>query len=308
MSNRKPAVPVFMIYQLERGETGTLHIQGYVYFPTPRTGRCVQKLLGGKGHLEPRRGFHSEAQAYCSKEDTRVEGPWVFGDTTLVPECQGARTDMSRLLSRSLEIPEAELFEEFPGQMIRYHKGVEHYRQLKRPKRHHQMQNIVVYGESGVGKSYFSMSYPDVYVVPEPKGSGLYWDGYAGQETVVLDDMTGRFMKYRTLLRLLDRHPFQVPYHGGQMEFSSKTIVMTSNTHPSEWYSCDDDWLDSPLRRRLTEGDSCILKLTLEKNPELDDDAPKERIFRFPKPCDCFWKRKCDEPEAIAKKNKKRKR
>ena len=52
--------PRYMIYQLEEGENGTPHLQGYVAFQNPVRGRTLSKCLGGNPHLEDRRGTHLE--------------------------------------------------------------------------------------------------------------------------------------------------------------------------------------------------------------------------------------------------------
>lgn len=65
---------------------------------------------------------------------------------------------------------------------------------------------------------------------------------------MIIDDFYG-WIKYSTLLRLLDRYPMRVEYKGGQANFLAKTIIFTSNRHPSEWYKMDN----SALMRRITE-------------------------------------------------------
>ncbi len=52
--------PQYAIYQLEIGENGTHHLQGYVYFETRTRGSTLSRSLGGNPHLEIRRGKHSE--------------------------------------------------------------------------------------------------------------------------------------------------------------------------------------------------------------------------------------------------------
>lgn len=77
----------FLIYQLEKGENGTLHHQGYVNFKQPIALTGLKKLLK-EAHWEARKGSHDQAKAYCSKDDTRIDGPWKFG---IEPE-QGKRS------------------------------------------------------------------------------------------------------------------------------------------------------------------------------------------------------------------------
>lgn len=68
-------VPRF-VFQLECGETGTMHLQGYVRFEK----KCRPKsVFMNKGiHWEKCRNIKKSIE-YCQKEDTRVEGPWLRG-------------------------------------------------------------------------------------------------------------------------------------------------------------------------------------------------------------------------------------
>eukprot|EP01045_Picozoa_sp_COSAG04_P006817 COSAG04_NODE_342_length_16268_cov_11.873214_16_plen_201_part_00 len=87
----------YCIYQLKEGEEcGTPHFQGYLELNKRLRLTGVCKLLASVGlkgaHVEVRKGKQAEAIAYCSKEDTRKEGPWTFGEKTDV--FQGKRSDL----------------------------------------------------------------------------------------------------------------------------------------------------------------------------------------------------------------------
>lgn len=76
----------YLVYQLERGEeTGRLHLQMYLELHDSmriQTVVNVVKSIVGKGksvRVEKRQGSQTQAVAYCSKEDTRIAGPWSFG-------------------------------------------------------------------------------------------------------------------------------------------------------------------------------------------------------------------------------------
>lgn len=88
-----------LTWQLERGESGTLHLQGYVQFARRVRLSTVRRVFPGC-HAEARRGTHEEAVEYCSKEDTRCEGcePHYIGE----PDTggQGKRTDLDDVRRR----------------------------------------------------------------------------------------------------------------------------------------------------------------------------------------------------------------
>ena len=66
------------------------------------------------------------------------------------------------------------------------------------------------------------------------KQRGNWWDGYHHDEVVLMTSMVG----YLSILYLgfFDRYPLLVETKGGQASFCAKTIVITSNALPREWY------------------------------------------------------------------------
>ncbi len=67
-----------MVWQKEKGENGTVHLQGYVAFSV-RKSLATMKNVNGSAHWEVRRGTHDEAKAYCMKPESREAGPWEEG-------------------------------------------------------------------------------------------------------------------------------------------------------------------------------------------------------------------------------------
>jgi hypothetical protein len=182
-------------------------------------------------------------------------------DDADVPSGQGDRSDL-RKLKRKLDegASDAELWDECFVTMARYNKVPAQYRLATAAKRRWQMEVLVFYGPTGSGKTSAAYEFfgDSIYSLPPKKGSGTYWDGYWGQETVLIDECYGGRFSHGELLQLLDRYPLSVPVHGGTVNFSSKRIIMTSNKAPEEWYQkiyieIGQDWQDSPLRRRMTQ-------------------------------------------------------
>ena len=112
----------------------------------------------------------------------------------------------------------------------------------------------VFWGASGTGKSRRAVEEAgdDVYFKPR----GKWWDGYQQQQSVILDDFYG-WLPFDDLLRLLDRYPLRVEYKGGFHEFNSKTIFITSNVHPLDWYK--GDWYQAEQKQALTRRINCII-------------------------------------------------
>lgn len=71
------------VYQLEKGENGTVHIQGLIYNKNPMSFESLKKKLV-RAHIEKCRDMEASIK-YCSKEDSRIEGPFVKGFTIPKP-------------------------------------------------------------------------------------------------------------------------------------------------------------------------------------------------------------------------------
>ncbi len=52
--------PIYAIWQLELGDNGTPHYQGYAVWSRDILGSTVSRMFGCAPHLEKRRGKHSE--------------------------------------------------------------------------------------------------------------------------------------------------------------------------------------------------------------------------------------------------------
>ena len=251
----------YFVYQLEEcPDTGALHLQFYVEFTSPQRYTAVRRLVGVGAHWEPRQGTPAQADAYCRKRETQVVGPSWIGER---PSGQGSRTDLAAVQAAldSGETPQAVAREHF-ATWARYYRAIDRYYLEHQPPRTWEMDVRVYFGQPGSGKSRraFDEAGADCYALGHSNGAA-WFDGYAGQHTVVIDDFYG-WLSWSFLLQLLDRYPFRVPTKGSHLPFVSRRIIFTSNSHPSEWY----DYIGKPhmkydaLARRITT----LEEMTLE--------------------------------------------
>lgn len=70
-----------LVFQLEKGENGTEHYQGLVTYKNAVT-FATMKQAHGSAHWE-RTLYDDKALLYVTKEDTRIKGPWLYGDIVL---------------------------------------------------------------------------------------------------------------------------------------------------------------------------------------------------------------------------------
>lgn len=72
-------------YQLERGESGTPHFQGFLRFYSKARPKSI--IPDTRIHWEVMRGSVAENRIYCSKNDDVIEGPWYKGIRPTRPKC-----------------------------------------------------------------------------------------------------------------------------------------------------------------------------------------------------------------------------
>lgn len=233
----------YMVYQLEEGSNGTTHIQGYVEFNQALRFGMVKRLISPRIHLEKRRGTRDQARDYCMKEDTRIDGPFEFGEW--IPGGQGRRTDLHDIRTAVTRgSTEIELWDSYFPTMVRNYRAIDRYRGLKSIPRDFQPVVHVLYGPTGTGKSKWCFDeFPGAYW----KSQDNWWDEYDGQETVICDEFYG-WIKYSTLLRICDRYPLRLERKGGFINFKCKNILFTSNHEPQSWYKNIED-ISALIRR-----------------------------------------------------------
>lgn len=236
------------VYQKERGESGTEHYQGYVEFKLTQRMSALKKWLP-TAHFEIRRGNREQARDYCMKEDTRIEPPVEYGTFELKP---GERTDLSALKETIDQGSTLEqIWDQHPNEFLKYNRGIMTALTLKQKKRDFKTRVRIICGPTGTGKTKWVFdNYPveDVYM----KQRSNWWDGYTGQKVVLIDDFYG-WLPLDEMLRICDRYPMMVQTKGGNVQFTSELVVITSNAFPWQWYKEDLNVRLAPLYRRVDE-------------------------------------------------------
>lgn len=239
----------YLVYQKERGENGTEHYQGYCEVAgNAKTLQWLKNHWNATAHIEARRGSQDQAIAYCKKDDTRIEGPFEYGEK----KEQGKRNDLLELgeLAKS-GVRKREAFETLPATYMRHHRAYAHVQTLYKPKAVERTV-ILLIGPPGVGKTRHVHDNEDEFW-QTPLQKEMWFDGYDGQEVALIDDFQGQ-MPLTLLLQLLDRYVVQVPTKGGFTWWTPKKIYVTSNYEISEWYDYTNRGnARAALERRFSE-------------------------------------------------------
>ncbi len=208
----------------------------------------MKNLFNNRAHWEISRGSVEQNIEYCTKEDSRIDGPWQIG-TRPKP---GKRSD---LLQVQMLIDQGgglrQVAQDHFCVFVRNERGIRSYMNMFQPRRSWMTELYVYYGPTGTGKTrlVFSLERAENLWV---SGNDLKWfDGYDGHEAAVFDDFRGDMCRLRWLLRLLDRYPIRVQIKGGHVQWVPKRIYITSAKSPTDAYATEEEKIDQ-LTRRIT--------------------------------------------------------
>lgn len=131
-----------------------------------------------------------------------------------------------------------DLFAQHPGSFLRYTRGLQAVRTAMAGSVRTRPELLVFIGRPGVGKTTRIIS-----ELKDASTSGTHyqnnpkwWDGYSGQEDVVLDDFSG-WIPRDTFLKLIDVVPIRMEIKGGFTPyFTSKRVFISSNFLPVDWW------------------------------------------------------------------------
>ena len=232
----------YYAWQTERGESGTLHIQGYVEYKNAVRATKVTRALS-RAHVESRKGTPWEAWNYCTK-DARgtLEEDEDFSDnsTTEPPTGPGSRSDLNSIATAVLRGDAArDIAMEYPGQWIRYGRGIRDLMNVIQPPDRPagtKPEIVIYFGKTGAGKTRKAVDdNPSLYIVDQGTNGNVWFTGYKGESTILVDDFYG-WIKYSFLLRFTDRYSNRLPVHQGSTPNLATKIIFTSNERPSQWY------------------------------------------------------------------------
>lgn len=301
-----PKQVVFFTGQMERGIQGTPHLQIYIEFTNRKRLTYLRKLFP-TCHAEVRRGTQKQAITYCTKEETRIHGPYTFGNPTETN--QGARNDLRSFIDTMQQSGLRRAIDEDPCVYVKYARGItslqsifnsgcidteqptimlligppgcgktrafydyvrprflqeckEEWSQVVDPNRHHssldgeEISGTTLWHQGSRGGIQELSDPPKPLTFCRiPTVSGYWFDGYMGQECVLLDDFDGKASKWTLAqtLSILDRYPLNAPTKGGFTFWKPKEVWVTTNIHPRKWFEWEnrENQYDA-LKRRFT--------------------------------------------------------
>lgn len=206
--------------------SGKPHWQGFVIFNrTARIPKAKEWIGAGcETHVEIKNGTRDQARDYCMKEGRFVE--------------HGKYEALT--VAEMLRKPKSWIIDNEPLMYVRYHRGIEKL-QYNKGMKWREVKVHILWGKTGCGKTRKVMEMDSVYKIDPPYS---WWDGYEGEEILLIDDYKIGHIQRGMLLNLLDGYRLRLETKGGHTWALWKCVYITSNFNPETW--------DDAILRRVT--------------------------------------------------------
>lgn len=250
-----PAETEYLVYQLERGSEGTEHLQGYIRLKIKSRMPKVKRVLGSDHvHLETAKGTEVQNREYCTKSDTRIDGPFEYGTYNADAGRQGSRSDLTAVSAMVLTgAPLSQVATSHPEAFIKYSTGIERLIQLAAPPAPKKRDIFVhvLWGPTGTGKSHrVWTAYPDLYAVlpgRDPFGQ------YQREAVILFDEFDPIKWPINDMKKYIDVWPLSLDSRYVDKRAYWTVVFMISNSHPDTWYNLTSatDLDREAFRRRI---------------------------------------------------------
>lgn len=273
-----PAYVNYCVYQLEEGENGTKHWQGYAELNKVTTIQALKKWLP-TAHFEKRKGTKKQARDYCMKKDeTYRDGPWEFG---LFDEGdQGKRNDIAEMRDAILDgLSMQDCMDRFPTACARYPRFRDECMQEATKRRitkvcideprawqvevlatvNSPVHNRAVYwfydatgntGKSHMGRYLFD--HYDAFYSNGGKATDIVY-AYNGQRIAVFDYVrdSEQFVNYGAIEQIKNGILFSSKYSSIVKRFDTPHVFIFANFFPAKDKMSADRWRIFEIRQNM---------------------------------------------------------
>lgn len=224
------------VFQEEKGEeTEKLHMQIYFETTKPTLYKELLILKPNDGSHLYKENFKGALEKYCMKEKTRVDGPWIIGQTE-------EKISMEQVLER---IRDGENIYELAKQNVQVALNINKLQTYKagitKPKEVEGVRGIWLWGEPGAGKSYIrKLIKEELNETPYIRCLNThFWNNYNDERIIIVEDFNTIMPKaeerqYRpkwlTEFKIIaDRYECMVEIKGGYTNLQHDWYIVTSN-------------------------------------------------------------------------------
>lgn len=238
------AVPSkYLIMGKELGANGTPHIQGFIVYENARTLTAV-KHDHATAHWEAAKGSVDQNVTYCSKDGDFSE----FGTR---PICSKRKGEVEKeRYAKAWEMAKIGDYDAIDADIrIKCYRTLQAIQKdfMEKPVDLTALDNHWIYGPPGVGKSLSARGeFAGAYFKPLNK----WWDGYQGEENIIIDDFEldthlGHYLKIWG-----DYYSFIGEMKGSSKGIRPKRIIITSNYSIEDCFG-NDAQMCAAIKRRF---------------------------------------------------------
>lgn len=261
----------FVACQAERAPTtGHLHWHAYIQLPkaTAKTWMAVKKMFAPyQPDVRPRLGTHEQALAYCTKDESRADGPYTMGEAVAGA---GARTDLAGLaediVNRRCTASDVAVIA--PKVYAIHNKGLHALENSLSPVERPGVAVLVIVGPTSVGKSWNTRrSFGADIFVPNDGNCGQWFDNYKRERVLLLDEFKGT-VKLQTFLRLTEQYPYNADAKHASVWAAWTFVIVISNSPPQNWWQVTKrDAAGRDIGDRVNELDAVFARIGLGDKP-----------------------------------------
>lgn len=231
--------------------TGTPHLQIYAQLVKQRRIGALHKEFPG-AHILFARGTPNQCKEYSQKE-----GDWVERGHLRSPgHPRIDRDKMRELIKSGATLKEAFEQHDMTFNDVKYFEKIQDI--LDEPQ-YEDREVIWICGDSGSGKTTLARKLMGEN--PYEKNDSKWWDGWDGQDTIVLNDWRpSRYWNASNTLKFLGGEPLRIEKKGSSRWLKCKKIIITCCDRPEEiWEKNHKQEQVKQLLRRINKTYVCWL-------------------------------------------------
>lgn len=235
----------FIVFQLEEGsKSGYDHYQVFCQYDSPTRLSSIRKAFTSRGftaqYIAPRQFSVSSCLAYCTKDKTRIEGPWNRGEASLpATDTKTILLDAENQLAEGSTTVDSLLLNPETRPAVRRHltylRAIEEASLRDRwSKTDRSVTTHFLYGPPRTGKTWGltheRYSYGDFYSVTDWTHP---WDSYNQQRVLILDEFEGQ-PDFHLLCQILEGYPLELSARYSNRWAAWDTVWIVSNATLNE--------------------------------------------------------------------------
>lgn len=232
----------YSIFQLEKGEKETEHIQAFINFTIGKRFNTI-KTYFPSAHIEPVKGTSVQARDYCSKTDTKIGETYEVGEFAE----ERSRTDISNFVDCVLNnMSDEELCKLYPSLYVKEINKISQIRNNlifnKFSKEIRDVKVVYIWGAPRTGKTRYIMNKYGLgnYYSVDNYGYTAF-DEYSGEDVIVFDEYDSQ-IDITYINKLLDMYPVKLrARYGNKMACYTKVYIVSNLSLSGQYIDIQKD-------------------------------------------------------------------